>query len=210
MIIKVCGMRDRINIGEVAALKPDLMGFIFYRGSKRYVGEDFDPEVVWSLQPEIQTVGVFVNEEINTAVSLARQYRLDFVQLHGTESPGYCREMKEAGFSVLKAFGLYEGIDWSMMGPYTDACDYFLFDTQTKGFGGSGVKFDWSVLDGYRHPKPFLLSGGIGPEDAGSVAAMTHRGFAGIDINSRFESGPAMKDAGKMGDFFETLRKIKV
>ena len=206
MLIKVCGMRDSANINEVAALKPDLLGFIFYPKSKRYVGEDFDPGLVQSLQPEIETVGVFVNEDSERLTDLAKQFRFDYLQLHGNESPEYCRQAQCDGFKILKAFGISPGFNWDILKPYEDVCDYFLFDTSTKDFGGSGQKFDWALLDDYKLSKPFLLSGGIGPDDSAVILGITHPGFAGIDINSRFETVPGYKNINTIELFFAEIR----
>lgn len=199
-------MRYGANIQEVARLKPDLMGFIFYPRSKRFVGEDFDPALVKSVMPEIQTVGVFVNEEVEKIISQVRRYSLDFVQLHGNESPASCQMLREKGIKVLKAFGIHHDFDWSALLPYIDSCDYFLFDTSTKDFGGSGVKFNWNTLTNYELTKPFVLSGGIAPEDADSIKGIKHPQMAGIDINSCFETEPGLKDVNRLQLFVSKIR----
>lgn len=206
MFIKVCGMRQSANVQEVARLKPDLMGFIFYPKSKRFVGEDFDPSIVKSVMPEVQTVGVFVNEEVEKVLSLVRKYSLDFVQLHGNESPASCQAIREKGIKVLKAFCIHNEFDWTALEPYTDSCDYFLFDTSTIDYGGSGVKFNWKILENYKLAKPFVLSGGIGPEDADIIKSIQHPQLAGIDINSRFEVEPGLKNVGLLQTFISKIR----
>jgi phosphoribosylanthranilate isomerase len=206
MLIKICGMRDSANIQEVAALKPDLMGFIFYPKSKRYVGEGFNPELVRNLMPEIQTAGVFVNVERESMLCIAKKYRFDFVQLHGNESPGYCKEAQEEGFKVLKAFGVDNAFDWDALQPYQRFCDYFLFDTSTEGYGGSGQKFDWEMLSQYKLKHPFFLSGGIAPGDALPIKNLNNPYLAGIDINSKFEIEPGMKDIGLLKGFLKNIR----
>jgi Phosphoribosylanthranilate isomerase len=206
MFIKVCGMRQGANVQEVARLKPDLMGFIFYPKSKRFVGEDFDPSIIRSVMPEVQTVGVFVNEEVDSIISLVRKYSLDFVQLHGNESPASCQMLRDKGIKVLKAFGIHNEFDWTALEPYTASCDYFLFDTSTRDYGGSGVKFDWNTLNNYKLPTPFVLSGGIGPEDADVIKSIKHPQLEGIDINSRFEVEPGLKDAGLLQTFITKVR----
>jgi phosphoribosylanthranilate isomerase len=205
MIIKVCGMRNNKNIQEVAQLKPTMMGFIFYPKSKRYVGEDFEPASVQTVMPEVQTVGVFVNEETDRVIALSRHYKLDFVQLHGNESPYMCEEIKEKGIKVLKAFGIHADFDWSILNPYIGACDYFLFDTSSKNYGGSGQKFDWNILHNYKLQYPFILSGGIGPEDADTIKKIKHPQLAGIDLNSCFEIEPGLKDTLKLQTFMKAL-----
>jgi phosphoribosylanthranilate isomerase len=206
MLIKICGMRDSANIRQVAALKPDLMGFIFYPKSKRYVGEDFDLKLVYSLMPEILTVGVFVNLETEALLAIAKKYRFDYVQLHGNESPGYCKEVREEGIKVLKAFGIHDNFDWSTLLPYQKVCDYFLFDTSSKDFGGSGQKFNWNILGQYTIQKPFFLSGGISPEDISNIKNIANPNLKGIDINSKFEIEPGLKNIELIKVFIEKIR----
>lgn len=200
-------MRESANIREVAALKPNWMGFIFYPKSKRYVGTDFNPALVQSLMPEINTVGVFVNEEYQDMIAIARKYKFNMVQLHGNESPKYCNSAQEEGFEVIKAFGINENFDWAILEPYSGVCKYFLFDTSTKDYGGSGKKFDWRVLESYPLSTPFILSGGIGPDDAEAVKSITIPKFAGIDINSCFEIHPALKDMSLLKPFVSKIRQ---
>ncbi len=200
-------MRESANIHEVAALKPDWMGFIFYPKSKRYVGTDFNPALVQSLMPEIKTVGVFVNEEYEDMIAVARKYKLNMVQLHGNESPEYCNSAQEEGFEVIKAFGINENFDWSVLEPYSEVCKYFLFDTSTKDYGGSGKKFDWLMLESYPYSMPFVLSGGIGPDDADAIKSISIPKFAGIDINSCFEIQPALKDLNLLKPFVSKIRQ---
>jgi phosphoribosylanthranilate isomerase len=206
MLIKICGMRDSKNIQEVATLKPDLMGFIFYPKSKRFVGEDFNSDLVYNLMPEIQTTGVFVNVEIEAMVSTAKKYRFDYVQLHGNESPGYCKEAREEGFKVLKAFGINNNFDWDVLQPYEKVCDYFLFDTSTKDYGGSGQKFNWDMLSQYKLQHPLFLSGGISPEDTLQIKNINIPYLSGIDINSKFEIEPGLKDIKLLKKFLEAIR----
>ncbi len=200
-------MRESANIKEVASLKPDWMGFIFYPKSNRYVGTDFNPALVKSLMPEIQTVGVFVNEEYEDMIAIAKKYNFDMVQLHGNESPKYCSSAHEDGFDVIKAFGVHENIDWSILEQYNGVCKYFLFDTSTKDYGGSGKKFDWHMLESYPFATPFILSGGIGPDDAEAINSITISTFAGIDLNSCFEIQPALKDINLLKPFVSKIRQ---
>jgi phosphoribosylanthranilate isomerase len=209
MIIKICGMRESTNIKEIAQLKPDWMGFIFYPKSKRYVGDRYDTDPILSLMPEIRTTGVFVNEDIDLLLSTATKYHLDLIQLHGNESPSYCQRVTDKGLKVIKALGIYQNFKWNALEPYLPVCDYFLFDTSTKEYGGSGQKFDWNILTGYRYNKPFLLSGGIKPEDAGMICSLSHPQFAGIDINSGFETEPGIKDPEKVKYFINEIRTSK-
>lgn len=201
-------MRDSSNIAEVAALKPSWMGFIFYPQSKRYVGTNFSPEVVKSIMPEIKTVGVFVNEKYEDMIEIAQKFDFDMLQLHGNESPEYCRNANIEGFDIIKAFGISDAFNWSALEPYTGVCKYFLFDTSTNNYGGSGKKFDWQILESYPFPNPFILSGGIGPDDAGAIKTINISGFAGIDINSCFEIQPAIKDTCMISQFFSKIKTL--
>ena len=199
-------MREGANIQEVAMLKPDLMGFIFYPKSKRFVGEDFDASLIQSVMPEIQTVGVFVNEEVEKINFLIRKYKLDFVQLHGNESPAMCQMIRKKGTKVLKAFGIHNNFEWNALDPYVDSCDYFLFDISTKDYGGSGLKFEWNTLNNYKLSHPFVLSGGIGLDDAEAIKKMKHSQLAGIDNNSKFEIEPGLKNVDLLQSFVSKIR----
>ena len=198
MIVKVCGMRDEENIRQVEALGIDLMGFIFWPRSSRYVAER--PSY---LPTRCKRVGVFVNEEIETLKRIADDYALDVIQLHGHETPAYVAQLK--GRSVIKAFNVATAADFVQTKDYAGLADCFLFDTKGKAVGGNGEKFDWSVLDDYTSDTPFLLSGGIGPDDAERVKAFRHPRCIGIDLNSRFELSPAFKDINKLQDFLNAL-----
>ncbi len=207
--IKVCGMRERTNIDSIAALAPDYMGFIFYRKSPRYIGEDYSPENIHHLSDDIKKTGVFVNaseQEISNAVA---RYELNAVQLHGSESFELCLMVKQMGVEVIKAFQVDEDFDFSVLKPYTEVCDYFLFDTKTKAFGGSGHKFDWSVFNKYDNNKPIFLSGGITQDDVVDVMKLKHLNIYAVDINSRFELEPALKDVEKVGSFINELKNYK-
>ena len=202
MIIKVCGMRDADNIREVEALGIDLMGFIFWQKSSRYVSEH--PAY---LPTACKRVGVFVDEGIETVRRIADEYALEYIQLHGHESPKYLRAMHVGGGiqSVIKAFNIATTDDLKQTKPYEGLVDYFLFDTKGMSVGGNGQKFDWSVLSAYEYDTPFLLSGGIGPDDAECVKAFHHPKCIGIDLNSRFEIAFGLKDINKLKQFLEQL-----
>ena len=201
-LVKVCGMRDAENICEVEALGIDLMGFIFWPKSSRYVSER--PAY---LPTNCKRVGVFVDEDIETVKRIAEDYALDYIQLHGHESPEYCAQLK--GLKLIKAFNIATTEDFKQTEPYTGIVDYFLFDTKGKSVGGNGEKFDWSVLSAYDGNTPFLLSGGIGPDDAEVLTShfspLTSKKCAGIDLNSRFEQAPGLKDINKLKDFLNAL-----
>ena len=197
--VKVCGMREAENIREVEALGVDLMGFIFWPKSSRYVSERPD-----YLPTKCKRVGVFVDEDIEKVKHIADDYALGYIQLHGHESPEYCVLLK--GHKLIKAFNIATKEDLEATKPYEGLVDYFLFDTKGKSVGGNGEKFDWTVLEAYQGNTPFLLSGGIGPDDAERVKAINHPKCIGIDLNSRFETAPAIKDVNKLKEFIKTVR----
>ena len=199
-LIKVCGMRESDNIREVAALRPDWMGFIFWPRSSRYVSTL--PEY---MPTQVKRVGVFVDEAIETVRQIAKDYALDLIQLHGKESPEYASELRE--WKVIKAFNIASAEDLAQTEAYEGVVDYFLFDTKGKSVGGNGEKFDWDVLRHYHGETPFLLSGGIGPDDAERVKAFHHPRCIGIDLNSRFETEPGIKDVTKLREFIKQIRQ---
>lgn len=201
-LIKVCGMTDGDNIRAVEALGVDLIGFIFYPRSPRCVRE------LPSYLPErAERVGVFVDEGYDGIMQKCEEFGLGYVQLHGSESPELCRRLRARGLRVVKAFGIdADGRALPRAGsPYEDACDLYLFDTSTRAYGGSGQTFDWTVLERYDGRVPFLLSGGIGPEHFGVFECIEHKLFAGIDMNSRFESAPGVKDTALLAGFLSKL-----
>jgi len=203
--IKVCGMRDPENITELMKLKPDYIGFILFPGSKRFVGEAF--QLPGEFPKGIKKVGVFVNAELPDVIKWRIRLSLDSVQLHGDESPEYCRELKKMGISIIKSFNIYEKFDFSMLQEYLLWCDYFLFDTPSEQRGGSGKKFDWSILHSYPFDTPFILSGGIGPEDVEAIKNIKGLPVVAVDINSRFEDSPAIKNIEKLKNFFYELKR---
>ena len=197
MIIKTCGMRDADNIRAVSELGIDWMGFIFWAPSSRYVSEK--PTFLPTRQ---KRVGVFVDARIEEVKSKADEYALDLIQLHGSESPAFCERLKaNSQPQLIKAFNIATQEDLEQTIPYEGLVDYFLFDTKAKMVGGNGTQFDWSVLSAYQGNTPFLLSGGIGPDDAEKVRNFHHPQLAGIDLNSRFELSPALKDIEKLKQF---------
>lgn len=200
MIIKVCGMRDADNIREISALDIDMMGFIFYPPSSRFVTE------LPSFMPSAQKrVGVFVNAGLDEIMTLHGKFQFDFIQLHGKETPEMCRQIRGLGLGVIKAFSLKCESDLECTAAYEGVCDYFLFDTPTKLVGGSGEQFDWTLLDGYSGNTPFLLSGGIGPDSIEKLSMFSHPKLAGYDINSRFEIAPALKDVKAVAGFLNKM-----
>ncbi len=213
MIIKVCGLREMDNIRAISELGVDWLGLIFYPKSSRYVGEDVlqVEELLESglLELPQKRVGVFVNSSLERVQQLIERFSLDMVQLHGDEDPSYCEELRassnERTLEIIKAFSVHDEFDFAQTEAYRLHCDYFLFDTKGKQRGGTGKKFNWEVLDRYTGSTPFLLSGGIGPEDAPSVSKVAHPSLAGVDLNSRFELLPGRKDVLGLKRFIEEL-----
>jgi phosphoribosylanthranilate isomerase len=205
--VKICGMRETDNIMSVASLVPDVMGFIFYAGSPRYAGSFLDPRTIILLPPLISKAGVFVNADYDLIMSCAEKYSLDTIQLHGDESPVLCGKIRDTGLKVIKAFKMGPSPDFGICTEFAESSDYFLFDTLTMNHGGSGEKFNWSILENYDLGHPFFLSGGIGPDDAGDISKITIPGFHGVDINSRFELRPGLKDIDKIRKFIHDLSK---
>lgn len=199
MIIKVCGILDQANHDALSHLGVDMIGINFYEPSKRYIGKQ-------KLEQKInqKRVGVFVNAELSLIASSVQEHHLDYVQLHGDENENFCRAAQQIA-SVIKVFRITEEFDWHQTKGY-DGVAYFLFDTYTKAYGGSGKRFDWDSLDKYEGAVPFLLAGGITPEDANGIQNIDHPLFAGIDINSGFEDLPGYKNIDKVRSFLNALK----
>ena len=202
--VKVCGMKYPQNIETVSELNPDMMGFIFHPNSPRYV-ERLNTEVLKSIPESILKIGVFVNQKFVDTYLMVQRYKLNGVQLHGKEPVDYCNSFKELNLVVLKAFSISDSSDFSFTIPYEGACDYFIFDTKTPAFGGSGNKFDWNILSDYKGDTPFILSGGISMDDVEDIKKIHHPKFAGVDINSKFEISPGMKSTMMVDSFVKQL-----
>ncbi|MEM1258517.1 MAG: phosphoribosylanthranilate isomerase [Bacteroidota bacterium] len=203
MKLKICGMK--YNPIEVEALEPDYMGFIFWEKSPRYLNS-----VLPSISRKIKKVGVFVNSNAEGILQKVTRYGLQMVQLHGKETPDLCNHLRNLGIGVIKVFGVNDTFDFSALEPYENACDHYLFDTKGKLPGGNGYTFDWEVLENYPSTKPFFLSGGIGMENIDDVLTFLYRPESkychAIDINSRFEIEPGLKDITKLKEFKKRLQ----
>ncbi|MFZ6665849.1 phosphoribosylanthranilate isomerase [Peijinzhouia sedimentorum] len=208
--IKVCGMRFPDNIEELRGLKINWMGLIFHPLSPRWVPESEREELLAKWPGRIKRVGVFVDQSPFQIIEEAQKWRLHYIQLHGKYSPYECEILKEAGLLLIKVFSPTPDFNWDSLLPYEGLVDYFLFDTSGKLPGGNGFQFDWSLLDNYQGNTPFLLSGGIGPEDAQKVLEFNHPAFAGIDLNSRFEYRPAKKKAELLTNFLQAINNQNI
>ena len=208
-------MRHPENIENLTALPVDWMGLIFYEKSKRYVPDSEAAAILEASGDEVARVGVFVNEMIPVIVQKVHQFKLDYVQLHGHETPDYCYDLLAASarrfgcddtLQVIKAFAVDETFDFSTTMDYAPYVNYFLFDTKGAHPGGNGVAFDWSILKKYTGQLPFLLSGGLRPDSLVALRDFSHPQWAGIDLNSGFELAPAQKDVATLRDFLEVWR----
>ncbi len=206
-------MVDPGNVEEVCALDPDFIGYIFHLGSKRFVGHRPDPSLFRIPGPQTARVGVFVNEELSEVLRKFDMYMLDLVQLHGSEPPGYCGQLVEQGIPVIKVIHAgYQDPDAGQVKfpvapeQYHQVAHFLLLDSGASGTGGSGRKFDWALLGELRLPVPFILGGGIGPEDAGPVSRLDDENLYGVDLNSRFEVEPGIKDVRLLNKFIVEIR----
>ncbi|MEO6818239.1 MAG: phosphoribosylanthranilate isomerase [Ginsengibacter sp.] len=203
MKIKVCGNTIMSQLKELDHLLIDYAGFIFYEGSPRYMGKKIKSEDLQNLPTKLQKIGVFVNESREEVLRRIDEYGLDGVQLHGDETPEFCKQISDH-VTVIKAFRINTNqidIDW-MVKEFIDVCDYYLFDKESRSvYGGSGEKFDWNLLQNASIGKSFFLSGGISQNDAGMLKNFQHPFFYGIDLNSRFETSPGVKNMEMLKQF---------
>lgn len=204
--IKVCGMKYQSNIKALANLEPDYMGFIFYPPSKRFIGLEFDKQDIANLNADIKKTAVFVDAHLHEVIEFSQLYGMKTIQLHGTETPEFCAALQLKGFTVIKAFGIDEAFDFSILESYQNVVDFFLFDTKTANHGGSGEVFSWQILDNYKLNKPFFLSGGLALENLKAALNIEHEQFYGLDLNSKFELEPGLKDIEKLNKAFELIR----
>ena len=201
MIVKVCGLTEAKNIRQVEQCGADLLGFICYAGSPRFV-----PRAPAYLPRRARRIGVFVNAPLEYILRRAAELGLHGVQLHGSEPPALCQTLRRKGLTVIKAFVPRQAADLTAAEAYADACHYFLFDTPCPQHGGSGRTFDWTLLRHYRGDVPFLLSGGLRPDSLDALRAFSHPRWAGIDLNSGFETRPGMKDIGALAGFINAIK----
>jgi phosphoribosylanthranilate isomerase len=208
MNIKICGITDLKQLQQLDGLDIDFAGLIFYPASPRYVGDKLSKSDVKKADFDLKKVGVFVNPTMIDVLDAIDDYGLEVVQLHGDESAQMCEDLSTE-VEVIKAFRITgdENID-ALVAPYDAVCDYYLFDTggassslggsAAPSFGGTGKQFDWSKLNKAKIEKPFFLSGGIGVEDIARIKAFKHLDLFGIDVNSKFETAPGVKDMSKV------------
>jgi len=205
--VKVCGMRDVSNIQEIKQLPIHFMGFIFYEPSPRFVELNGVPEFNFDLLSHwgIKRVGVFVNADLEYVVAKQAQYQLDYVQLHGEENIFYCKHLHDQGIRIIKAFAVDDDFDFNLTRGYELFSDYLLFDTKGLQPGGNGVTFNWEVLKKYKGETPFLLGGGVGEGLEEKIIALDHPQYAGIDLNSKFETEPGLKNGQQIQKFLDNI-----
>lgn len=199
--IKVCGLKNAKNLKQIDALGLDYVGMIFYPKSPRFMQED--PTLLKEVNAT--KVGVFVNSSLEEIKAIQTTYEIKIAQLHGNESPEFCTEVKSLGLQVWKAFGIDNNFDFRILNQYSSV-DLFLFDTKTPLHGGSGQKFSWDLLNTLPDEIQFMLSGGIDLSDAASIKQLKLKGLIGVDVNSKFEIEPGIKDVQKVAEFIQLLK----
>ncbi len=206
MKIKVCGLKQENNIKDIIEAGADMIGFIFYPKSERYYGEDLKAFSKMNFTSQ-QKVGVFVNEKREKVISIAQKLNLDIIQLHGNETVACCDFIISQGYKVIKAFQMGDDFDFKKLNDYRLCVDYFLFDTKTLQYGGSGKKFNWEMLKNYSLDVPVILSGGISINDIEEIKELNkYVDIYAVDINSKFEMSPGMKNVNQVRKFIKTLK----
>lgn len=194
------------NIHEIGALQPDFMGFIFYPKSKRFVGDNLSISSLKKLPKSIRKVAVFVNETTDKVIEIVTDFGFDFVQLHGSESVAECEILKENNIKIIKTFSIDSSFDFEVIEKYQSVCDYFLFDTKTPKYGGSGKPFDWESLENYTLSKLFFLSGGLNIHNIGKILYNHHPMLIGLDFNSQLEDSNTKKIPEEVSELIEKIR----
>lgn len=203
--LKICGMKYPENIRAVAALSPDYMGFIFWEKSPRFFDNSIPP-----ISQKIKKTGVFVNASYTYIQEKINQHHLEAIQLHGSETPEFIGRLQNLKVEIIKAFNVDKDFDFEILEAYEACCDFYLFDAKGKLPGGNGYTFNWELLKNYKSPKPFFLSGGIGPEERDKIQAVLELDLPlyAIDINSKFEEKPGFKNLENLTAFINALNKI--
>lgn len=197
-------MREVQNIEDLITIEPDFIGFIFHEKSPRNVVS----KPKFNTSENTKLVGVFVNQKQDFITQKSKRFDLDFIQLHGNESPEFCQKMQNLGFKIIKAFNIHTDFDFEILKKYVPYCEYFLFDAFGKNAGGNGIVFNWNLLENYQEKTPFLLSGGIDGTMVTQIKEFKHEFFAGIDINSKFEIKPAFKNIEKIKQFKHEIKEF--
>ena len=202
LLLKVCGMREEKNISDLIEIQPNFIGLIFHEKSPRDITAPIDIK----LPKSTMLTGVFVEENEELIMQRVAEHGLKAIQLHGNESPKFCATLKEKELIIIKAFNINPEFDFSGLDKYAPYCDYFLFDAFGQHAGGNGITFDWKLLENYKGETPFLLSGGINSGMAEILKSINHPQFKGVDVNSKFEIEPGLKNIEKIKTFKNELR----
>ena len=199
-------MKYSQNIEDISLLKPDYMGFIFYENSARFIGNQLSKATFQSIPTSTKKVAVFVNESLENIEEIYQKYHFDFIQLHGNETPEFCRKLKSKGINIIKAFAVNEDFDFTILADFEEFCELFLFDTKGIYFGGNGQSFDWNLLHKYHLNTPFFLSGGVGLENIQAALNFKHPLLFGLDLNSQLELNTAIKSVEITQQIIKTIR----
>jgi phosphoribosylanthranilate isomerase len=199
--LKICGVKDALNYKELIPLNPEFIGLNFYKKSPRYVGE----EKRFLKNETTALTGVFVDEGVEIIQQIAKYHDLDYLQLHGNETADYCRQLKDAGYKIIKVFRVGGDFDFTLLEPYLEYCHYFLFDTAGRQPGGNGKVFNWELLNYYPYKKPYFLAGGLSPDNMHEVLQLDLPQLFALDINSGFEDEPGIKNIEKVKELKELL-----
>ncbi|MCO5231684.1 MAG: phosphoribosylanthranilate isomerase [Chitinophagales bacterium] len=205
--LKVCGLKHKNNIYDVVAAGVDYIGLIFYEKSARYMVDSLYPEDIWFLPDEVEKIGVFVDADLEFISKYARLYQLDIIQLHGNESAEFCQQVQSLGYQVIKAFGVNEEFDFSIMKSYIDVVDYFLFDTKSPLHGGTGTSFDWNILEQYPYKTPVFIGGGVSIDNMQQLLNKEFDFLFALDMNSRLEEEPGLKDITLVKKAIEIMKQ---
>ncbi len=205
MKIKICGMKYEDNMKDISALQPNFIGFIFYDKSPRFV-QNLESNILQQLPNQIKKVGVFVNATINEIQDKVSEYELDFVQLHGKENDDFCKTLQQQNINIIKAFSITEQFDFNSIQAFQNSCQYFLFDTATKNYGGSGKSFNWDILQNYQLNTPFFLSGGIGLDNISEALNFKHPQLFAFDLNSKLEDYAGFKNLQSTKNIIHKIR----
>lgn len=207
MKIKVCGMLNERNISDLIQQDIDYIGFIFYPKSERCITNSISKEILSAIPSNVKKVGVFVNQTLEIICEKHETFQFDLIQLHGDESVIFCESLKQkVPAQFIKAIQVTPDFDFNSIAPYLRTVDFFLFDTASKNYGGTGISFDWQLLKNYTFDLPFMLSGGINEKDSEKLKAFNHPQFQAIDLNSKFEIAPGIKDIAKIERFITKLK----
>jgi len=206
LLVKVCGMKEQHNIMQLLELPIQYIGHIFYKKSSRYAIDT--PNI--SLPTSIKKTGVFVNSELEEILQKVEDLSLTAIQLHGNEHPELAKILQEKGLEVIKAFGIDEEFDWKQLEPFMESVDYFLFDSKSPAYGGTGQTFNWQKLHDYPYKKPYFLSGGLSLENLEEALRFDDQRLIGLDLNSKFEIEPGIKNIENIKLALKTIRNEQI